>query len=186
MENPEAVPGAARVGGNDGLARKRVLLVSVWIAILILLVVSLFHFEIPRERAALRSMGNMLEQSLAPGEVILVDDRFLGWALKNSDDTLRPSVWTLGKDVSVDSLLPRLERERRGEMVVLATPDGELVRQLDAAHFSVAQEVGWVPWDVTGRGHALMGRGKKRIYFAVAPKRSHAGEAGGKVSSGRK
>jgi hypothetical protein len=88
--------------------------------------------------------------------------------------------------VTADSLLPRLIRESRGEMIVLATPDGKLIQGLDAAGFSVAQEVGWVPWDLTGNGYALMGRGKKRIYFAVVPKSADAKRAAGKVSSKRK
>jgi hypothetical protein len=170
MEHSTAIRERALAGEEKSPVRWRIPLMFLWAAFLVLSLVGIARFEVPRERAALRSMRDMLEQSLAPGEIVLVDDRLLGWVLtRGADKTLRQSVWTLGNDVTTDSLLPRLERERRREMVVLASPNGDLVRRLDAADFSVAQEVGWVPWDVTGKGFALMGRGKKRIYFAVVP-----------------
>jgi hypothetical protein len=187
MEHSTAIKEPALAAEERSRARWRAALTFLCATSLAIAAVEIVRFEVPPERAALRSMRNMLDQSVAPGEVVLVDDRLLGWMLtRGTDETLRQSVWTLGKDVTADSLLPRLERERRREMVVLATPDGDLVRWLDEADFSVAQEVGWVPWDVTGKGYRLMGRGRKRIYFAVAPKSVDAKHEGGKVSSGLK
>jgi hypothetical protein len=179
---------AGRVLMSDAASRRRLLLRIVLLgacySILLLSGLKAFHYEWQREMAALRSMRNLMEQTLAPGEVVLVDDRMLGWALGRGDNgTLRQSVWTLGRDVTTDSLLPRLVREQRREMIVLATPDGDLVRRLDAAGFSVAQEVGWVPWDMNGKGRTLFGRGKKRLYFAVAPKGANTAKAGETISS---
>jgi hypothetical protein len=163
---------------------RRAALWLAWATPFALLIVGLLWMEVPRERGALRSMRDTVQQSLAPGEVLLVDDRVLGWALeRGGDGILRQNVWSYGGDVTYASLLPRMVRERRKEMVVLATPDGDLVRRLDGAGFSVAQEVGWVPWDVKGNGYGLIGRARKRIYFAVVPT---GFDGKGKVSSGRK
>jgi hypothetical protein len=122
------------------------------------------------QRRALRAVRNAVEGAAAPGEAVVVDDRLLGWALRRGHDgVLRDSVWTVSEDVSAASLLDRLAKVNRREIVVVATPDDRLIRSLDAAGFTVAQEVGWVPWDLSGRGWSLLGRGRKRIYFAVVP-----------------
>ncbi|WP_220464971.1 hypothetical protein [Granulicella sp. 5B5] len=129
------------------------------------------YVEYYRQKNALRVMRLAVEQSLAPGEVVVVDDHLLGWALRRgSDGVLRQSVWSVGQNEPVSSLLARLRQAKTNEVVVVATPGGRLIRNLDAAGFSVAQEVGWVPWDLQGNGTALLGCGKKRIFFAVPPK----------------
>jgi hypothetical protein len=123
------------------------------------------------QRYALKVMREGVEASTAPGEAVVVDDKLLAWALRRgSDGVLKDSVWTVPENVSAASLLDRLAKTGRREMVVVATPDDGLIHSLDAAGFTVAQEVGWVPWDVGGTGRSLLGRGKKRIYFAVAPR----------------
>jgi hypothetical protein len=124
------------------------------------------------QRSALKVMREAVEASTAPGEAVVVDDRLLAWTLRRgSDGVLKDSVWTVSENVEAASLLERLAKTNRREMVVVATPDDGLIRNLDAAGFTVAQEVGWVPWDVSGKGWSLLGRGQKRIYFAVAPVR---------------
>jgi hypothetical protein len=115
-----------------------------------------------------------------------VDDRLLAWALRGGrQGELRESVWAVSEDVPVASLLTQMRAEKRRELVVVATPEDRLIQHLDAAGFSVAQEVGWVPWDVKGNGLALLGRGRMRIYFAVVPlpAESSAKHKGGDVSS---
>ncbi len=143
--------------------------------------------EFRKQQGALRGMREAVEQSLAPGEKVVVDDRLLAWALRGGrQGELRDSVWTVGEDVPVASLLAQMRAEKRREMVVVATQEDRLIQHLDGAGFSVAQEVGWVPWDVKGNGLALLGRGKMRIYFAVAPPlpaESSAKHKGGDVSS---
>lgn len=131
------------------------------------------YVEWQRQKNALRLMRGTVEESLAPGEVVVVDDRLLGWALRRgSDGVLQQSVWSVSQDEPASSLLARLRQAKTREMVVVATPDDLLIQHLDAAGFTVAQEVGWVPWDLKGNGWALLGRGRKRIFFAVAPKES--------------
>jgi hypothetical protein len=126
--------------------------------------------EFRSQKYALKMMREAVEASTAPGEMVVVDDRLLGWALRRgSDGVLRQSVVSVAETGSAASLLAKLRETNRREMVVVATPDDGLVKSLDAAGFTVAQEVGWVPWDVSGRGRSLLGRGRKRIYFAVAP-----------------
>ncbi len=133
------------------------------------------YLEWHREKGALRVMRLAVEESLAPGEVVVVDDRLLGWALRHgSDGVLRQSVWSVGEDESASSLLTRLQQAKTREVVVVATPDDRLIQHLDAAGFTVAQEVGWVPWDLKGNGLALLGRGRKRIFFAVVPQQAGA------------
>jgi hypothetical protein len=122
------------------------------------------------QKSALKAMREAVEASMAPGEAVVVDDRLLAWALRRgSDGVLKDSVWAVAEDVPAASLLDRLAKTNRREMVVVATPEDGLVRSLDAAGFTVAQEVGWVSWDVSDKGWSLLGRGRKRIYFAVAP-----------------
>ena len=131
------------------------------------------YVEWQRQKNALRLMRGTVEESLAPGEVVVVDDHLLGWALRRgSDGVLRQSVWSVNQDEPASSLLARLRQAKMNEMVVVATPDDRLIQHLDAAGFTVAQEVGWVPWDLKSNGWALLGRGRKRIFFAVAPKES--------------
>lgn len=126
-----------------------------------------------RQKEALREMRLAVEQSLAPGEVVVVDDPVLGWALRRgSDGVLRDSVLSVRASEPANQLLARLRQSKTTEVLVVATPDDTFVRHLDAAGFSVAQEVGWVPWDLNGTGRALLGRGRKRIFFAVVPRES--------------
>jgi hypothetical protein len=142
--------------------------------------------EFRKQQGALRGMREAVEQSLAPGEKVVVDDRLLAWALRGGrQGELRESVWAVSEDVPVASLLTQMRAEKRRELVVVATPEDRLIQHLDAAGFSVAQEVGWVPWDVKGNGLALLGRGRMRIYFAVVPlpAESSAKHKGGDVSS---
>lgn len=128
------------------------------------------YVEWDRQKSALRLMRLAVEESLAPGEVVVVDDRLLGWALRRgSDGVLRDSVWSVSEDEPASSLLARLRQAKAREVVVVATPDDRLIRHLDDAGFTVAQEVGWVSWDLNGDGMALLGRGRKRIFFAVTP-----------------
>ena len=127
--------------------------------------------EAARQRNSLKQMRDAVEGASAPGEVVAVDDALLGWALRRgSDGVLRQSVWTVRERESAASVLAQLRKANRREMVLVATPDDRLVQSLDAAGFTVAQEVGWVPWDLSGSGRALLGRGKMRIYFVVAPR----------------
>ncbi len=97
---------------------------------------------------------------------------------------LQPNLLVVGADASASSLLER-PRSNRREMVLLAKPDDRLVEALDAAGFSVAQEVGWVPWDPGGTGRGLLGRSRVRIFFVVAPKTGGGGKGGAAVSSNR-
>lgn len=123
-----------------------------------------------RQTRALRSMRESVEVSLAPGELLVVDDRLLAWALRHGkNNPLRPSVWTVHEDIPVSELLQRMQAEKTRELVVVATPEDHLIRNLDAAGFNVAEQVGWVPWDLKGDGLAMLGRGRMRVYFAVAP-----------------
>lgn len=131
------------------------------------------YAEWQRQKTEMREMRLAIEQTLAPGEVLVVDDRLLGWALRRgSDGVLRQNVWSVSQDEPASSLLARLRQSKTTEMLVVATPDDRLIQHLDAAGFGVAQEVGWVPWDVRGNGLSLLGRGKKRIFFVVPPKES--------------
>src|ERR1700761_3055081 len=152
MEHPLSFSESAMA--DDRPAPRHVVALFACMAFLVLLIGAFLWTEIPHERDALRSIRDAVEQSMAPDGVVLVDDRLLGWALRRGGDgALRHDVWVAGKDVTVDSLPARMVREQRHEILVLATPDGELIRQLDAAGFSVAQEVGWVSWDVKRDGH---------------------------------
>jgi len=148
-----------------------------WVAVIWLLLVSgtaagwIGRREVHKQLGALRTMREAVERSLAPGEMVVVDDRLLAWALRGGrGDELRQSVWAVSEDVPVASLLAQMDAAKRREILVVATPEDRLIQHLDAAGFNVAQEVGWVPWDVKGNGLALLGRGKMRIYFVVAPK----------------
>jgi hypothetical protein len=123
----------------------------------------------------LKVLREAAEAAAAPGELVVVDDRWLGWALgRGGGGRLNPSLLVVGEDAPASSLLERLGPSRR-EMVLLATPDDRLVKALDAAGFSVAQEVGWVSWDPGGTGRGLLGRSGVRIFFVVAPKTGAAG-----------
>ena len=131
------------------------------------------YVEYHRQKDALRLMRMAVEQSLAPGEVVVVDDPLLGWALRRGrDGVLRDSVWSVRESEPADGLAAKLRGEKTAEVLVVATPGDAFVQNLDAAGFSVAQEVGWVPWDLNGKGNALLGRGKMRIFFAVVPKQA--------------
>jgi hypothetical protein len=165
---------ASRSGQRHGLAFwATVSVVAVTLGGLLLRVGS---HELQKQRGALNMMREEVQGSLAPGEIVLVDDRLLAWALRrDADADMQQSVWTVSQDVPVSSLLARMDSAKRSEVVVVAAPDDRLIRHLDEAGFSVAQEVGWVPWDLKGNGLALLGRGKMRIYFAVAPKPAAAG-----------
>jgi hypothetical protein len=126
--------------------------------------------EVRKQQGALQMMREAVQGSLAPGEIVVVDDRLLAWALRSDGDAeMKQGVWAVSEDVQISSLLARMDAAKRREVVVVATPEDRLVRHLDEAGFSVAQEVGWVPWDLKGNGLSLLGRGKMRIYFAVAP-----------------
>jgi hypothetical protein len=126
--------------------------------------------EAREQRYELKVLREAVEAAAAPGELAVVDDRLLGWALgQGGGGLLKPNLLVVGVDASPSSLLQHLSANRR-EMVLVATPDDRLVRSLDAAGFSVAQEVGWVTWDPGGTGRGLLGRSRVRIFFVVAPK----------------
>ena len=76
--------------------------------------------EWQRQKNALRLMRGTVEESLAPGEVVVVDDHLLGWALRRgSDGVLRQSVWSVNQDEPASSLLARLRQAKMNEMVVV-------------------------------------------------------------------
>jgi hypothetical protein len=140
--------------------------------------------EAKQQRYELKVLREAVEAAAAPGELVVVDDRWLGWALgRGGGGLLKPNLLVVGEDAPARSLLSHSSPNRR-EMVLLARPDDPLVKALDAAGFSVAQEVGWVPWDPGGTGHGLLGRSQVRIFFVVAPKTGDSGaEAAPAVSS---
>lgn len=139
--------------------------------------------EARTERYELKVLREAVEAAAAPGELVVVDDRLLAWALgRGGGRLLQPNLLVVGADAPVSSLLSRLSSNRR-EMVLLARPDDRLVQALDAAGFGVAQEVGWVPWDPGGTGRGLLGRSRVRIFFVVAPKTGAGGKGAAAVSS---
>jgi hypothetical protein len=136
-------------------------------------------------RYELKVLRDTAEAAAAPGELVVVDDRLLGWALgRGGGGLMKPNLLVVSAGAPPSSLLEHLSANRR-EMVLVARPDDPLVRALDAAGFSVAQEVGWVPWDPGERGRGLLGRSRVRIFFVVAPKTGAGGKGGAAVSSNR-
>jgi hypothetical protein len=133
--------------------------------------------EARKQRYELKVLQETLEAAAAPGELVVVDDRLLAWALgRGGGSSLKPNLLLVAADAPASSLLAQSKSRR--EMVLLAQPEDRLVGALDAAGFSVAQEVGWVPWDPGGTGHGLLGRSRVRIFFVVAPKKPSAGDEG--------
>ncbi len=141
--------------------------------------------EAKKQRYELKVLRETAEAAAAPGELVVVDDRLLGWALgRGGGGLLKPNLLVVDAETPASSLLNHLSASRR-EMVLLARPDDRLVESLDAAGFSVAQEVGWVPWDPGATGRGLLGRSRVRIFFVVAPKTPVGGGQGAPAVSSR-
>jgi hypothetical protein len=139
--------------------------------------------EARKQRYQLKVLRETVEAAAAPGELVVVDDRLLGWALgRGGGGLLKPNLLVVGTNAPASSLLSHLSANRR-EMVLVAMPDDRLVKALDAAGFSVAQEVGWVTWDPGGTGRGLLGRSGVRIFFVVAPKTGASRQGAPAVSS---
>ena len=140
----------------------------VVLAALFLGCLALGLWALPRlraERKTLIYLQNHVELASAPGEPVLVDDRWLGFAMRwvGSRAATHPVAVVRGD---------RLERAEfpAGEAVLIARPTDALVRQLQAAGYRVtAEAAGAVPWDETGDGSGLCGRAAVRIFFVLPP-----------------
>ena len=117
------------------------------------------------ERKTLIYLQNHIELAAAPGEPVLVDDRWLGLALR----WVGPRAATHPVAVVRSDRLERAEFPA-GEAVLVARPDDALVRQLRAAGYRVTPEAaGAVPWDAASDGSAMCGRAAVRIFFVLPP-----------------
>ena len=140
----------------------------VVLAALFLGCVAVGLWALPRlraERKTLIYLQNHIELAAAPGEPVLVDDRWLGLAIRwvGSRAATHPVAVVRGD---------RLERAEfpAGEAILVARPDDTLVRQLRAAGYRVTPEAaGAVPWDAASDGSAMCGRAAVRIFFVLPP-----------------
>jgi len=176
---------AVRAAVPVSRGRRWVFVATVSVVLLVILGVGAWggYREARKQRSELKVLRETVEAAAAPGELVVVDDRLLGWALgRGSGGLLKPNLLVLGADAAPSTLLEHLGPSRR-EMVLVARPDDRLVKALDAAGFSVAQEVGWVQWDPGGTGRGLLGRSGARIFFVVAPKTGTGEHGEGAVSS---
>ena len=141
----------------------------VVLAALFLGCLALGLWALPRLRAEHKTLiylQNHVELAAAPGETVLVDDRWLGLAMRwvGSRAATHPVAVVRGD---------RLERAEfpAGEAVLVARPDDALLHQLRVAGYRVTPEapVGDVPWDAAGDGTGLCGRAAVRIFFVLPP-----------------
>jgi len=140
----------------------------VVLAALFLGCLALGLWALPRLRAEHKTLiylQNHVELAAAPGETVLVDDRWLGLGLR----------WMGSRAATHQVTVVRGDRLEKiefpaGEAVLVARPDDALVRQLQAAGYRVTVEAaGAVPWDKTGDGSGLCGRAAVRIFFVLPP-----------------
>ncbi len=117
------------------------------------------------QRYQLRMLRQAIGTAAAPDELVVVDDRVLGWALVRSKgrDGLE-NLQVTADDVAPSSLLVNLEDHRR-EIVVVARPTARLLRTLSAAGYVLVLRAGSDAWAVGGRGQRLLGWGEMRIFF---------------------
>ncbi len=126
-----------------------------------------------------RFQANSLRQRIAagagPGELVVIDDRILGWELQRSTDGLPGgNLSVMDDDVAPSSLLADLEKDPR-EVIVVARPDARMLKTLSAAGYVLVPEAGSRPWDTGGRGSRVFGWGAMRIFFVRPPQKSEAG-----------
>jgi len=140
----------------------------VVLAALFLGCLALGLWALPRLRAEHKTLiylQNHVELAAAPGETVLVDDRWLGLGLR----------WMGSRAATHQVTVVRGDRLEKiefpaGEAVLVARPDDALVRQLRAAGYRVTPEAtGVVPWDASGDGSGLCGRAAVRIFFVLPP-----------------
>jgi hypothetical protein len=137
----------------------------VVLAALFLGCLALGLWALPRlraERKTLIYLQNHVELAAAPGEPVLVEDRWLGLAMR----------WVGSRAATHPVAVVRGDRLERapGEAVLIARPTDALVRQLREAGYRVTPEAtGAIPWDETGDGSGLCGRASVRIFFVLPP-----------------
>jgi hypothetical protein len=135
------------------------------LAVVLLACVGLALAGLPRlrrEHQALIFLQNHVELAAAPGETVLVDDRCLRFLLGRVGSRLA------GHPVAVTAAGVR--GLGSGEAVLVARPDDPLLGSLRAAGYRVTSDASDdVPWDPTGDGSGLCGRGAVRIFFVLPP-----------------
>jgi hypothetical protein len=135
------------------------------LAVLLLVCVGLGTAALPcllRERVALVRLQNHIERAAAPDEPVLLDDRWLGWAIRGAGSREATHRLTIVRgDYGLDAALPGRE------VVLVAHPGDALVSWLRADGYTVMPDTSESSWDEAGDGSGLCGHAGVRIYFVL-------------------
>ena len=150
---------------RDGSPGKRNL--PLVLAVVLLCCVAVGIAALPwlrRERQMLIRLQHHIERAAAPDEPVLVDDRWLGWAVRWAGSRgSMPGVDVVRADRGPNKALPSRE------VVLVARPDDALVHSLRAAGYRLTPDASATTWDETGDGSGLCGHAAVRIYFVLPP-----------------
>ncbi len=163
--------------GVRAARRRRGRVLGVLVA-LVALVAALgwVSYKIARaQRFQLQALRERIGAAASPGELVVVDDRVLGWALRRGEGRgLQVDLSVMDEHTAPSSLLADLANHPR-EVVLVARPESRLVKTLSAAGYVVVIQTGSVPWDTGGAVSRILGWGKMRILFVMHPKMAEDG-----------